>query len=159
MSSSPGSLSSTLCQGFRWPSNDAVCFIHACGPGEHIYWLLNGGDVASSDVVVLSFYQRQVREIRTFLKQRTLRIRELTSMDGFQGSEAPVVIISTVRCNASGHTGFAGDRVSVVGQLHLAAVSPTETRWAPLYSMLEGGTVTWQTYTVLLCVGHWIAPL
>ena len=114
-------------RGFRWPSNDAICFIDAFGPGEErdktslynaheasaiaecIYWLHDAGDVNSSDVVVVSFYQRQVREIRSALQQRRLRIREVTTVDGFQGSEAPVVIDSTVLCNASGHTGFAVD--------------------------------------------------
>ena len=68
----------------------------AAAIAEAIYWLLKGGDVASNDVVVVSFYQRQVREIRTVLAERKLRIRDVTLVDGFQGSEAPVVVISTV---------------------------------------------------------------
>ena len=112
-------------RGFRWPSYDAVCFIDAFGPGEQrdrtslynaqeasaiadaFFWLHDGGDVESSEVVVVSFYQRQVREICSALQHRRVRVRVVTTVDGFQGSEASVVIVSTVLCNTSGQMGFA----------------------------------------------------
>ena len=76
---------------------------------DAIHWLLDAGDVASNDVVILAFYQRQVQEIRWRLRQGKLRVRDVTSVDGFQGSEAPLIVISTVRCNVSGNLGFTGD--------------------------------------------------
>ena len=114
-------------RGFRWPSSDAICFIDEYGPGEKkdkktlynqhevlaivdaIHWLLQSGDVVPDDVVILAFYQRQVQEICRRLWQCKMCVRDVTSVDGFQGSQAPLVVISTVRCNVSGTLGFAGD--------------------------------------------------
>ena len=113
--------------GFRWPSYDAVCFIDAFVPGEQrdrtslynaqeasaiadaFFRLHDGGDVESCEVVVVSFYQRQFREIRSALQHCCWRVREVTTVDAFQGSEAPVVIVFTVLRNTSGQIGFAGD--------------------------------------------------
>ena len=114
-------------KGFHWPSSDAICFIDEYGPGEKkdnnslynsheaqavvdaMYWLLQAGDVVADDIVILAFYQEQVQEICKCLRQSNIRVRDVTSVDGFQGSQAPLIGISTVRCNVSGTLGFAGD--------------------------------------------------
>ena len=153
-------------QGFRWPSDDAICFIDAFGPGEErdktslynaheahaiaecIYWLHDAGDVVSSDVVVLSFYQRQVKQIRWALQRFRLRIREVTTVDGFQGSDAPVVIVSTVRCNAFGHIGFAGDarRLNVAMTRACKALLIFGSRWT---FTVQDGLDTWAPFFAL----------
>ena len=160
-------------RGFRWPSNDAICFIDAYGPGERkektslynaheagaiadaIHWLLQGGDVASNDVVVVSFYQRQAQEIRRLLRERNLRIRDVTSVDGYQGSEAPVVVISTVRCNVSGNLGFAGDarRLNVAMTRACKALLIFGSRWT---LTAQDGLGTWTPFFQFFEVRGWI---
>ena len=160
-------------KGFRWPSNDAICFIDAFGSGEErdktslynaheahaiaecIYWLHHAGDVVSSDVVVLSFYQRQVKQIRCALQQQGLRIQEVTTVDGFQGSEAPVVIVSTVRCNAFGHIGFAGDarRLNVAMTRACKALLIFGSRWT---LTAQDGLGTWTPFFAFFEQQSWI---
>ena len=112
---------------------------------DAIHWLLKGGDVASNDVVVVSFYQRQAKEIRRLLGERKLRIRDVTSVDGYQGSEAPVVVISTVRCNVSGNLGFAGDarRLNVAMTRACKALLIFGSRWT---LTAQDGLGTWTPF-------------
>ena len=127
----------------------------AAAIADAIYWLLNGGDVASNDVVVVSFYQRQVREIRMVLAERKLRIRDVTSVDGFQGSEAPVVVISTVRCNVSGNLGFAGDarRLNVAMTRACQALLIFGSRWT---LTAQDGLGTWTPFFQFFELNAWI---
>ena len=160
-------------RGFRWPSYDAVCFIDAFGPGEQrdrtslynaqeasaiadaFFWLHDGGDVESSEVVVVSFYQRQVREIRSALQHRRLRVREVTTVDGFQGSEASVVIVSTVLCNTSGQIGFAGDarRLNVAMTRACKALLIFGSRWT---LTAQDGLGTWAPFFAFFDLHSWI---
>ena len=65
-------------------------------------------------IAVLTPYTRQVELLRTLLPP-TAGIT-LSSIDGFQGREADVVIFVTVRCNVHGEIGFLKDlrRLNVV---------------------------------------------
>ena len=65
-------------------------------------------------IAVLTPYTRQVEMLRTLLPS-TAGIT-VSSIDGFQGREADVVIFVTVRCNVHGEIGFLTDlrRLNVV---------------------------------------------
>lgn len=74
--------------------------------------LLSGGDVQSA--ALLTPYNGQVRELqRRFSGSRQLAAFEgmvdISSVDGYQGREADVIVMSTVRCNRHGRLGFVTD--------------------------------------------------
>ena len=113
---------------FRWPSSAAICVIDANGAAEgkekrtslynareagfipdSIAWSLQAGDVASNDVVVVSLQQGQAEDLRRLLRDRNLRVRDATSVHGYEGSEVPVVVISTAPGNVSGKLALAVD--------------------------------------------------
>jgi superfamily I DNA and/or RNA helicase len=66
----------------------------------------------SVSVAVLTPYTRQVK----MLKDRLPGSATVTSIDGFQGQEADIIIYVTVRCNPHGDIGFLSDlrRLNVV---------------------------------------------
>ncbi len=57
---------------------------------------------------IISPYKAQVHMIRTNLEKRNINI-QTDSVDGFQGQEKDVIIISLVRCNDEGNLGFLKD--------------------------------------------------
>lgn len=59
-------------------------------------------------IVVLTPYARQAQLLKKLLSSLTPTI-EVSSVDGFQGREADVVVFVTVRCNESGDIGFLKD--------------------------------------------------
>jgi superfamily I DNA and/or RNA helicase len=67
--------------------------------------LLDAG-VAPGDIAVIAPYSAQVRLLREQLAMPGL---EIDSVDGFQGREKEVVVISLVRSNAEGDIGFLAD--------------------------------------------------
>jgi superfamily I DNA and/or RNA helicase len=62
--------------------------------------------VKPSQVAVISPYSAQVRLLRKLLQQDDL---EIDTVDGFQGREKEVVVISLVRSNSEGEIGFLAD--------------------------------------------------
>jgi len=62
--------------------------------------------VKASDIGVITPYSAQVRFLREEMKQPDV---EINSVDGFQGREKEVIIISLVRSNIEGEIGFLGD--------------------------------------------------
>ena len=67
--------------------------------------LLDAG-VRAEDIAVISPYDDQVALIRMMLRVEGLEIK---TVDGFQGREKEVVIVSFVRSNKFGDIGFLGD--------------------------------------------------
>ncbi len=67
--------------------------------------LLNRG-IRSEDIAVISPYDDQVAQIKRMLHVEGLEIK---TVDGFQGREKEVVIVSFVRSNKSGTIGFLKD--------------------------------------------------
>jgi len=69
--------------------------------------------VKDNDIGVISPYSAQVFEIRKLLtehKEKSHRSYcEVSTVDGFQGREKDIVIISMVRCNDNYSVGFLGD--------------------------------------------------
>ncbi len=101
------------------------------------------------DFGIISPYKAQVRMIRRLLKMqrffRTLR-RQVTvgSVDGFQGQERDVIVISMVRDNAEGNIGFLRDlrRMNVAitrARMKLIIIGNSETlQRHPFYRALIG---------------------
>jgi len=67
--------------------------------------LLSQG-IRPEDIAIISPYEDQVALIRTMLRVEGLEIK---TVDGFQGREKEVVIVSFVRSNKSGNIGFLHD--------------------------------------------------
>lgn len=67
--------------------------------------LLTAG-VAEGDIAVIAPYAAQVRLLRSLLHRPGV---EVDTVDGFQGREKEVVVISLVRSNAQGEVGFLSD--------------------------------------------------
>jgi superfamily I DNA and/or RNA helicase len=63
---------------------------------------------------VISPYKAQVsaieERVRKYSKSNSGFTVNVRSVDGFQGGEDDVIIISTVRCNGSGRVGFLSNR-------------------------------------------------
>ena len=64
---------------------------------------------APQDIQVLSGYDAQVKCVQRLLRSSGLGRCIVQSVDKAQGSEARVVIYSTVRCNKEGALGFIED--------------------------------------------------
>lgn len=70
-----------------------------------IHSLLDMG-LLPANIAVISPYAAQVRLLRSLIKEQDL---EIDSVDGFQGREKEVVIVSLVRSNRDGEIGFLDD--------------------------------------------------
>ena len=67
--------------------------------------LLLPGDLDVQDIGVISPYAGQVRLIREMLGE-DLQSLEIKSVDGYQGREKEIIVLSTVRSNEDGVVGF-----------------------------------------------------
>ena len=67
---------------------------------------LIGQNVPANCIAVITPYAAQARLIRRLCEVDGV---EVDTVDGFQGREKDVVIISCVRCNREGAIGFLGD--------------------------------------------------
>lgn len=78
-----------------------------------LYALLSGNDVESA--AILTPYRGQVRTLEHLIRGSRLDQQfpgkqvTVSSVDGYQGREADVVVLTTVRCNAQGSIGFVAD--------------------------------------------------
>ena len=70
--------------------------------------LLIPGDLAPEDIGVISPYAGQVRLIRSMLNDEIQGL-EIKSVDGYQGREKEIIVLSTVRSNEDGKVGFLSD--------------------------------------------------
>jgi len=70
--------------------------------------LLAAGDLSPEDVGVISPYSGQVRLIRQ-LFDKAVEGLEIKSVDGYQGREKEIIVLSTVRSNTEGNVGFLSD--------------------------------------------------
>ena len=68
--------------------------------------ILERTDIAPEDIVVLTFYDAQRKLLMHALQDKGVRIY---NVDGFQGSESKLVLVSTVRANTDGSIGFVTD--------------------------------------------------
>lgn len=72
-----------------------------------IHLLLAGSDVQPEGIGIITPYNAQVRMLREML--RDAPAIEINSVDGFQGREKDVIVVSTVRASEAGTTGFLSD--------------------------------------------------
>ncbi len=71
--------------------------------------ILSGGAVTPADVAVISPYDGQVQRLRHLLEEYLDAGLEVDTVDGFQGREKEVVVVSLVRSNPDGDVGFLVD--------------------------------------------------
>ncbi len=64
--------------------------------------------VSRKDIGIITPYANQVKLIKELLLERDLKV-EVNSVDGFQGREKEVIVISFVRSNDTGEIGFLKD--------------------------------------------------
>lgn len=67
--------------------------------------LLAPGDLTPEDIGVISPYAGQVRLIRSMVDD-VIEGLEVKSVDGYQGREKEIIVLSTVRANDAGKVGF-----------------------------------------------------
>jgi superfamily I DNA and/or RNA helicase len=80
-------------------------------PGEaqlvcHYVGKLVAAGAPAGEIAVIAPYAAQVRLLRKLLRDLPV---EIDSVDGFQGREKEVVLVTTVRSNSSGEIGFLAD--------------------------------------------------
>ncbi|MCP4455823.1 MAG: AAA family ATPase [Planctomycetes bacterium] len=115
--------------------------------------LLDSG-VAPGDIAVIAAYAAQVRLLRERLSVSGL---EIDSVDGFQGREKEVVVISLVRSNAQAEIGFlqetrrmnvamtrARRKLLVVGDSATLCVHPFYRRMIDTFETLGGYRTVWE---------------
>eukprot|EP00929_Paragymnodinium_shiwhaense_P107467 TRINITY_DN7357_c0_g2_i1.p1 TRINITY_DN7357_c0_g2~~TRINITY_DN7357_c0_g2_i1.p1 ORF type:complete len:839 (-),score=208.07 TRINITY_DN7357_c0_g2_i1:31-2547(-) len=111
-----------LVPGFAWPQAGGVAFVAAQGQEKRSVdgnsWVNDGeSDVVCTivrrlvrqtsprDIGVISPYSGQVAR----LKRQLLSSVEVHTVDGYQGREKPIIIVSCVRSNLRGSVGFLSD--------------------------------------------------
>ena len=84
--------------------------------------LLSDADLTPSNVGVITPYTAQRNAIRSNLATHLNRGRDVTvdTIDSFQGSEKVAIVISLVRSNAAGETGFLGRPLDGPRRLNVA---------------------------------------
>src|SRR5205085_10519094 len=115
--------------------------------------LLDAG-VAANDVAVIAPYAAQVRLLRDRLAVPGL---EVDSVDGFQGREKEVVVLSLVRSNIDGEIGFLADvrrtnvaltrarrKLLVVGDSATLANLPFYCRLFEYFDRIEAAQTVWE---------------
>merc|ERR1712187_774947 len=128
-----------------------------------LHGVLNCGDVKPVDIGVITPYAAQARHLRRRFgcpppgrrKDDTplvgMAAIEVSSVDGFQGREKELIIVSTVRANPKGNVGFLSDprRLNVMltrakrGMLvigHFETLAQDEVGWRPflLWAQMRG---------------------
>lgn len=84
--------------------------------------VLGAGDIKPEDIGIITPYAAQVRNLRRTLSRSPALARlhcrptkgqvggvEVSSVDGFQGREKELIIVTTVRANVTGSIGFLSD--------------------------------------------------
>lgn len=115
--------------GLRWPSPHCpACFVPICAPedstgdGERSYSNLaqvsaavavveaamRHGDLLANQIGVITPYAAQVQSIREAIQAVAPGV-EVCTVDGFQGREKDLIVLSTVRSNSAMQAGFVAD--------------------------------------------------
>lgn len=97
----------------------------------YVEQLVSEAGLDPSDIAVITPYNLQVELIRLQLREKYPHL-EIRSVDGFQGREKEVVILSLVRSNPQGEVGFLAEprRLNVAitrAKRHVAVIADVET--------------------------------
>ena len=94
--------------------------------------LLSAGDLTPSDIGVITPYSGQVRLLVDLFDQAGGRDEndpyaglEIKSVDGYQGREKEVIVLSTVRANENGTVGFLSVTLQWQQSQGLTGCAPT----------------------------------
>ncbi|KAG7874381.1 hypothetical protein KL938_004996 [Ogataea parapolymorpha] len=88
--------------------NDGECLVVL----KHVRSLVEDHNVKQEDIGIISPYSAQVSSLRKLLREETehpFPDIEISTVDGFQGREKEVIILSLVRSNDSHDVGFLND--------------------------------------------------
>ena len=114
--------------GFPWPRGSALAFVHIKGDERlsetrsvpnveeaslatvFVKHLVRAGSVRSHDIGVITPYDAQTTLIKSLLQAEPLGDVEASNIDGFQGREHEVIVLSLVRSNSEGKLGHVDDR-------------------------------------------------
>lgn len=123
-------------QGFDWPNPaKPVAFVDVKGKEENtldgksklnkeealvvleiVDKFLSEGEISPKDIGIISPYNGMVRHLKSlFLSRGGYEVGQkyhrlvINSVDGFQGREKEVIVVSTVRSNLNGEVGFLKD--------------------------------------------------
>ena len=102
-------------EGFPWPRGSALAFVHIKGVEQvsgtrswsnHVEAILatavvkrlvNAGSVGTGDIGVITPYDAQTTLIQSMLRRESLEDVEAANIDGFQGREHEVIVLSLLR--------------------------------------------------------------
>ena len=92
-------------QGTSWRNLSEAAAVH-----QFLMHVVGTGHCTSEDVVVLTPYLEQKQFLQEEIRSREqLSQVQVSTVDGFQGAEADLVLFSAVRSNPAGHLGFLQD--------------------------------------------------
>ncbi|CAK0793619.1 unnamed protein product [Prorocentrum cordatum] len=153
--------------GFPWPSAACqVCFVDCDGRGhaedagrsransyeaETLVRVLKGflaAGTAAADIAVIAGYSAQRALLQSLVSRRLgsqAQGLKVGTVDGFQGAERDLVLVSTVRSNAGREVGFLRDRRRV----NVAPILTRARRGLVVFgsaSTLEGEALTWRPW-------------
>eukprot|EP00667_Euglena_gracilis_P002305 EG_transcript_2305 len=107
-----------------------------------------GPELRGADVAVITFYQEQVRLLRDHLRRDVPQLWdvEVNTVDGFQGRQKDVVVLSCVQAGSQGQVGFLRDE----RRLNVAI---TRARFTLLivgdaFNLLQSGLEHWRRLLV-----------
>ena len=114
-------------EGFSWPPVSALAFVHINGKEQHsetrsvsnrveaslativVKRLVDAGSVGTGDIGVITPYDAQTTLIKSMLRRESLGDVEAANIDGFQGREHEVIVLSLARSNSDGQLGHVDD--------------------------------------------------
>ena len=114
-------------EGFPWPRGSALAFVHIKGVEQLsetrsvsnrveaslatvvVKRLVNAGSVGTGDIGVITPYDAQTTLIKSMLREESLGDVEAANIDGFQGREHEVIVLSLARSNSDGRLGHVDD--------------------------------------------------
>ncbi|GFH27097.1 uncharacterized protein HaLaN_25360, partial [Haematococcus lacustris] len=121
--------------------------------------LVKSHDVQPSSIGCISFYAAQVSLIKSLLHQPNegMMAVQVASVDGFQGQEKDVIVISTVRSNSGGNIGFLKDprrlNVAITRAKRLLVVVGNKA------TLTAGGCPHWKAWMEYLEDKGWVLPV